>query len=313
MQHSLSLGILLWGQATTWAEHVDAARRIDLAGYDHLWAPDHLLSDWGPPDQALFESWTTLAALAATTGHVRLGHLVGANTLRPPALVAKMAATVDHISGGRFILGLGSGWFELEHVANGIELGAGFGERLQWLDESVGIIRALLEGRTVSSDGGRYHLDGALHAPVPQQAHLPLMIGGVGERRTLRIVARHADMWNGIGTVAELRHKNEVLLAHCAAVGRDPAAIERSVDLKLLIRDEPREARRAWDGLLDANGVRVFDEPDPLLGPPDLVAAGLRGYLEAGFRTIIVELPAPYDIETIERLVGEVPALLAGV
>ena len=198
-------------------------------------------------------------------------------------------------------------------MANGIPLGNGFGERLQWLDKSVGIIRGLLEGRTVSSAAGRYLLDGARHAPIPLQSPLPLMIGGVGERRTLRIVARYADMWNGIGTAAELRHKDEVLLAHCEAVGRDAASIERSVDLKLIIRDEPREARRVWDGLLAANGVRTFGEPDPLLGPPELVAAGLRGYLEAGFRTVIVELPAPYDIETIERLAGEVPALLAGV
>jgi alkanesulfonate monooxygenase SsuD/methylene tetrahydromethanopterin reductase-like flavin-dependent oxidoreductase (luciferase family) len=309
---SVRFGILLWGQSTSWEACLDAARRVDAAGYEHLWAADHLLADWGPPGQPVLESWTCLAAWAMATRRVRLGHLVGANTLRPPALVAKMAATLDHVSAGRFILGLGAGWFELEHLANGLAFGTGPGQRLEWLEESAGIVRDLLAGREVSAARGRYPLRRARHAPQPVQARLPLMIGGTGERRTLRIVARFADMWNAIGTAEALRHKDEVLRRHCDAVGRDEAAIERTVDLKLVIRDEPGEARRAWEALLAANGVTSFNEPDPLLGPPDLVARGLRDYVEAGFRTIVVELPAPYDEETIERLAGEVGPLLAG-
>jgi alkanesulfonate monooxygenase SsuD/methylene tetrahydromethanopterin reductase-like flavin-dependent oxidoreductase (luciferase family) len=309
---SIRLGILPWGQSTSWEAYLDLARRVERAGYEHLWSADHLLADWGPPEQPILESWTTLGAWAGATTRVRLGHLVGANTFRPPALVAKMAATLDHISGGRFILGLGAGWFELEHVANGLPFGSGPGERLEWLDAAAGIVRDLLAGREVSTGSGPYRLERARHAPLPVQDRLPLLIGGTGERRTLRIVARHADMWNAIGTSEELRRKDEVLRAHCEDVGRDEAAIERSVDIKLLLRDEPREARRAWDALLAANGVTRFDEPDPLLGPADLVAAGLAPYIDAGFRTVIVELPAPYDIETVERLQAEVGPLLAG-
>ena len=306
----IQLGILPWGQATSWVAYLETALRVEGAGHDHLWSADHLLADWGPPGQPVFESWVTLAAWASRTQRITLGHLVGANTFRAPALVAKMAATLDHVSDGRFILGLGAAWFELEHHAHGIEPGFGPRERLAWLDEAIGIIRRLLDGAAVSHAGQRYRLDRAHHAPTPIQAHLPVLIGGVGERHTLRVVARHADIWNAIGSPDDLRRKAEILLRHCEREGRDPATITRSVDVKAIVRDEPAEARRVWGGLLAANGVTSFKEPDPLLGPPELIAARLHEYVSAGFRHIVVEVPAPHDAETIERLVSDVKPLL---
>src|SRR5918999_6568085 len=131
------LGILLWNQATDWPSYEASARRVDELGYDHLWTWDHLYAIFGDPYQPIFEGWSVLAGWAGATERTRLGLLVGANTFRNPGLVAKTAATLDHISDGRAILGIGGAWFELEHQAHGIEFGTGFGQRLDWLDEAV--------------------------------------------------------------------------------------------------------------------------------------------------------------------------------
>jgi alkanesulfonate monooxygenase SsuD/methylene tetrahydromethanopterin reductase-like flavin-dependent oxidoreductase (luciferase family) len=153
----LTLGINLWSQATGWQAFIDTARRVDRLGYASLWCWDHLEAIFGDPHQAIFEGWTTLGAWAASTERVRIGLLVGANTFRNPGLVAKSAATLDHVSGGRAILGLGGAWFAHEHEAHGIDFGAGPGDRLDWLDEAVAACRALLDGQAVTSpDGGRY-------------------------------------------------------------------------------------------------------------------------------------------------------------
>jgi alkanesulfonate monooxygenase SsuD/methylene tetrahydromethanopterin reductase-like flavin-dependent oxidoreductase (luciferase family) len=164
------LGVLLWSQATSWSDFESAAKRVDSLGYDHLWAWDHLYAIFGDPYQPIFEGYTTLAAWAKVTTRVRLGLLVGANTFRNPALVAKTLTTLDHISDGRAIAGLGGAWFDLEHAAAGIDFGRGFGERLDWLDESVGSIRVLLDGEAVTSPvGGRYALDAMRLLPPPVQ------------------------------------------------------------------------------------------------------------------------------------------------
>jgi len=310
----LKLGILLWNQATDWPGILDAARRVDRLGYDHLWAWDHLYAIFGDPHQPIFEGWTSLAAYAMATDRTRLGLLVGANTFRNPGLVAKSAATLDHISGGRAILGIGGAWFELEHEAHGIEFGTGFGQRLDWLDESVGAIRAVLEGESVTSDrSGRYHFDDLRHAPAPVQGRLPIMIGGGGEKKTLRTVARYADMWNVFGDPATLAHKDRVLRDHCADVGRDEARIERTVGGKIVIRNTEAEARQVWADQMAHNMTpeEDWDGPQTLwLGSPEQIAAEIRSRVEVGFETVIIELPAPYDVETIERLMNDVKPLV---
>lgn len=145
----LKLGFSLWSQATGWPAMRDVAIRIDALGYDYVFTQDHLLATFGDPLQPILEGWTLLAALAASTSNVELGILVSANTFRNPGLLAKMAVTLDHVSDGRAILGLGAGWFEPEHTAHGIEFGRSPGERLRWLDASTRVIRALLDGETV--------------------------------------------------------------------------------------------------------------------------------------------------------------------
>jgi alkanesulfonate monooxygenase SsuD/methylene tetrahydromethanopterin reductase-like flavin-dependent oxidoreductase (luciferase family) len=176
---NVKLGILLWSQATDWASFERGARRVDELGYDSLWTWDHLYAIFGDPYQPIFEGWMSLAAWAKVTARVELGLLVGANTFRNPGLVAKLATTLDHISDGRAVLGIGGAWFELEHTAHGIEFGRGFGQRLDWLDESVGAMRALLDGEEVTSPpDGRYHMDALRHQPIPLQRRVPIMIGG---------------------------------------------------------------------------------------------------------------------------------------
>jgi alkanesulfonate monooxygenase SsuD/methylene tetrahydromethanopterin reductase-like flavin-dependent oxidoreductase (luciferase family) len=310
----VKLGVLLWNQATGWAEYEDAARRVDQLGYDHMWAWDHLYAIFGDPYQPIFEGWMTLAAWAKVTSRVRLGLLVGANTFRNPGLVAKLATTLDHISDGRAILGIGGAWFELEHVAHGIDFGTGFGQRLDWLDESVAAMRTVLDGGEVSSEpGAHYRFDKLTLLPRPVQARLPIMIGGSGERKTLRTVAKYADMWNAMGSVELLRHKDEVLRTHCDTVGRDPAAIERTVGCKPVIRNTEGEARRAWEAQMAHNRTPMADVADDdtfWVGTPQQVAEQMRARTELGFQTFIAEVPAPYDVETLERWIGEVKPMV---
>jgi alkanesulfonate monooxygenase SsuD/methylene tetrahydromethanopterin reductase-like flavin-dependent oxidoreductase (luciferase family) len=309
----LSFGILLWNQATDWPSYLHAARTVDRLGYAHFWAWDHLYAIFGDQYQPIYEGWTSLAALAMATEQTRLGLLVGANTFRNPGLMAKTASTLDHISNGRAILGLGGAWMEAEHTAHGIDFGSGFGERLTWLDESVAACRSLLDGGSVTSDGtGHYRFDDLRLAPLPVQEHLPIMIGGSGEKKTLRTVARYADMWNAMGSVDVMRHKIEVLREHCSAVGRDPSEIEFTLGIKATIRDTEEEAVRVLNAAIEHNRTPPSDlEGDSTFwtGTPEMLAEWLVPYIELGFRTVISEQPAPYDTETLERLIGEVGPL----
>jgi F420-dependent oxidoreductase-like protein len=305
---------MLWTQQTGWPALLDAARLVDRLGYDTLFADDHLYADAGDPYQPKLEAWTTLTAWAMATERVRLGHWVVANTFRNPGLLAKMATTVDHISGGRVILGIGAAWFELEHRAFGIDFGSSAGERLDWLDESAGMLRALFDGETVTRDGPHYRTQALRISPLPLQPRLPIMIGGGGERKTLRTVARYADIWHYFARpLDDLRRRIAALESHCADVGRDPATIERALtQRRLAIRDDPAAARRAFDAALTHNRTdpATFSPDGAWFGPPELIAEQMLPYLELGFRHLIVELPAPFDQETIERLIGEVKPLL---
>jgi F420-dependent oxidoreductase-like protein len=303
-------GLLAWPQATDWPSYRATVLAAEAAGWDSIWTWDHLLAIMGPWEQPIFEGWTTLAAFAALTTRVRLGLMVGANGFRNPGLTAKLATTLDHISGGRATLGLGGAWFEREHDAFGLDFGTSVGNRLDWLDESVGILRRLLDGETVTHDGPHYHLVDALCLPRPVQAHLPILVGGSGPQKTLRTVAQRADAWNTNGTVEKVAENVRILRAHCAEVGRDPATIEMTVSFPLVIRDDAAEAARVWARLLGANGAAEGAGPMPhLLGSPRAAADTIRPYLELGFTHVIARLPAPFDAETVDRI-GEVRDLL---
>jgi alkanesulfonate monooxygenase SsuD/methylene tetrahydromethanopterin reductase-like flavin-dependent oxidoreductase (luciferase family) len=310
----VKLGVNLWSQGSDWPTFMDAVQRVERLGYDHVWTWDHIYAIFGDPYQPIFEGYTALAAMAQATERIKLGLFVGANTFRNPGLVAKSIATIDHISDGRVILGIGGAWFGLEHKAFGLDFGTGFGQRLDWLAEAVPAMRTLLDGGEVTSPpGGRYAFDGLRIDPLPVQRHVPVMIGGGGEKKTLRIVARHADMWNVFGTVEEVAHKDEVLRSHCADVGRDPAEIERTVGCKVTIRDSQAEAERVYRHLMERNRTpleRVADDQSFWNGTPEQVAERMIAYRRIGFDTFITEPPAPYDEETIERWMSEVKPMV---
>ena len=308
MANEIKVGVLPWGQYTEWPPLLEVGRRADQLGYDSLWTWDHLYpiqGDWRGP---IFEGYMILAGWAGVTHRATLGLMVGANTFRNPALTTKMVTTLDHMCGGRAILGIGGAWFETEHEAYGLDFGSGFGERLDWLDEAVDLMQQMLHKEEATARGPRYHAKRLRNNPPPLQQHLPILIGGSGEKKTLHTVAKYADAWNAGGDIDEVRHKDEVLRRWCKEVGRDEAEIERTLGLGLVvIRDDPTEARR-----VDA----VFREHHPgfdekgRVGSAAEIAESLIPYVQLGFRHIFYDAPAPFDEETLERFIGEVKPVL---
>ncbi len=231
--HPLRFGLKL-SQAAT----IDTLTTIwgiaDDAGFDHCWNMDHFASLGGDDTLDIFEAWTLLAGMAARTSRTRIGCSVTGNTYRHPAVLAKAAVTVDHLSGGRLEFGIGAGWAENEHTMLGLPFGTAR-DRADWLEEALPIIRSLWTTPRTTFAGKHYQLTDAVAEPKPVQTpHPPIWIGGVGRRRTLRMAAEHASVWNAPGgspeQVAEL---SEVLDGHCAAIGRDPAEIRRSVQIRV--------------------------------------------------------------------------------
>jgi alkanesulfonate monooxygenase SsuD/methylene tetrahydromethanopterin reductase-like flavin-dependent oxidoreductase (luciferase family) len=311
----IKVGINLWSQTGTWAELSAAARRVEDLGFESLWAWDHLKAIFGDPDQPIFEGWTAITAWAMQTSKVKIGLMVGANTFRNPGLVAKIVTTLDHASGGRAVLGLGGAWFDLEHREFGFEFGSSAGQRLDWMDESVGAIRDLMEGKRVTSGpGSHYSFDNLAISPLPVQTRLPIMIGGNGRTKTLRSVAKYADQWNAFGLPDEVCELDGVLKRHCEEVGRDEREIERSINLWFVIRDSEAEARRMWAEWMALNKTpieRAMEPSRPVLGTPETIAERLAEYAAVGFRTVMLEMPAPYDAETLERTAREVVPMVA--
>jgi alkanesulfonate monooxygenase SsuD/methylene tetrahydromethanopterin reductase-like flavin-dependent oxidoreductase (luciferase family) len=306
----LRLGALCWNQYTDWPSLLEAGRRADRLGFDTLWTWDHLYPIVGSPDGPMFEGWLTLAAWAQATERVRIGLMVGANTFREPSLTAKMATTLDHISDGRTILGIGGAWFETEHTAFGLPFGDGFPERLRWLGEALPVMRGMLHGERPSAAGPRYHARDVRNDPPPIQERLPLLIGGGGEQVTLKLVARYGDANNVGGGFENVRRKEAILVQHCETVGRDPAEIERTAGLgAVIIRDSRAEAERVQREIFERNGRADLWKDQPIGTPEDLVER-LAPYLGIGYRHLIAGFPSPYDEESMTRLATEVrPAL----
>lgn len=209
-------------------------RVADEAGFDHCWCMDHLATLGPRDDGPIFEAWTLLAAMAVATSRTRIGCMVTGNTYRHPALLAKAAVTVDHLSGGRLEFGLGAGWAENEHTMLGLPFGTA-ADRADWLEDACEVIRSLWTQPRTSFDGKHYKLTDAVAEPKPvQQPYPPIWIGGSGRQRTLRITARYADVWNAAGgSPKEVAEVSAVLDQRCAEIGRDPAQIRRSVQLRV--------------------------------------------------------------------------------
>ena len=307
----VKIGFLLWPQTDSWPSLRDAAVRAERAGAASLWTWDHLMSIVGPWQGPILEGWMVLAGWAEATERATLGLMVGANTFRNPGLTAKLAITLDHQSNGRAILGIGGAWFEREHDAYGIDFGSGFGERLDRLDESVRTIRRLLDGERFDHDGPIYPMHDALAAPRPVQAHLPIMIGGSGPKKTLRTLARYGDQWNAGGSLEDLRRKDATMRERCAEIGRDPETIEKTFSVDMVLRDTRKAALDRYVEVATLGGFEADVDDAPQVGAPEQVADSLRPMVELGFRHFLVDLPAPYDAETIDRI-GEVQELLRG-
>jgi len=306
----VKFGANCWNQYTPWAELRQAGIRADRLGFDSLWTWDHLYPIQGDHEGPILEGYMTLAAWAEATEHATLGLMVGANTFRNPAVVAKKVTTLDHISNGRAVLGIGGAWFETEHRGLGLEFGSSPGERLRWLDEAVQIMRGMLDGERPS--GSRYYTaDRALNLPLPIQEHLPILVGGGGEKKTLRIVAKYADACNLGSGFANVKRKDAILRQHCTDVGRDESEIERTVGVgTVIIRHTRDDAQRAFAEMWahHRNAEPWRNQP---VGTVDDVVEHLRPFGEIGFRHLIVGFPAPHDAETMERLVNEVKPRLA--
>ncbi len=297
-------------QDVSYHEILDTALEAEELGYDGVWLFDHFFPIMGKPEGPCLEGWTALSALAALTKRVRLGILVSGNTYRHPSLLAKMAATLDIISAGRLEFGLGGAWFELEHNALGLPFPP-VRERLDRLEEALQLIRLLwTEGTRGKADfeGRHYQLKGAICNPGPvQRPYPPIMIGGGGERRTLRSVARHADLWNTFGPPELFRHKISVLEEHCRAEGRNPDDIEKSVLRFIHVGDDPKDVDRVIERTAKRTGGSEEDLRKTILtGNPDAVAEQVREYHEAGVTHVIFGLLPLWDFPSFRRFAKEV-------
>jgi len=285
-------------------EHVAGlAVAAEESGFASVWVMDHFwqLPPLGGPDQPILEGYTLLGALAARTARVRLGTLVTGVTYRNPALLAKQVTTLDVISGGRAILGIGAAWYEEEHAALGFDFPP-VGERMDRLEEAVQICRAMFTEDVPSFAGTYYRIEGAKNLPRPVQPGGPrILVGGSGEKRTLRIVARYADMCNVHGSPATIRRRLDILRRHCEDVGRDPAEITSSRRGSLILTETAEEAEQVSKLVRDAVGPE-FDEQFTV-GTEEQVANAVGELVDAGLDALIFDMA--YGRADQVRRVGE--------
>ena len=313
----MKLGVLIEAEAgLTWERWRRLVAQVERLGFESLWLSDHFLS-LSVAERDSLEPWVALTVAAAETTRVRLGPLVSPMTFRHPALLARMAVAVDNLSGGRLVLGVGAGWNEVEHRAYGI-LYPPARERLDMLEEGIEVIRRLLGDTPAHFAGRHYQLDGAdLQPKATQRPWVPLLIGGMGERRTLPLVARYADEWNLTTADAALyRAKSARLAACCQAIGRDPATIARSVAVGLLVGRDAAELRARSETLQRLvprlAPLGPTEVPDAMravgwvVGKPTEVVASLRALADAGVSRAMLQLTDQTDLAALELVAREV-------
>lgn len=285
MKQRSALGFgLCTDQNLTWSETVERWQLFERLGFDSVWDCDHFQQP-SRPNGPYFEGWTLLAALAAQTTTIRIGVLVTSNTFRHPALLAKQAVTVDHISNGRLELGLGAGWYEPEHEAFGLPFPEP-AELVARFRESVQVIDLLLRHDVTSFDGEYYQITEAPFRPGPIQQPRPPLTLGAHRSKMLRVVAEYADRWNSHGSVAEIRERNAILDEHCAAIGRDPASIVRSL--------------YGWASLMPADPWESVEAFLEVVGR----------YRDAGVNEFILDAPDVDRFPVLERIATEaIPSL----
>jgi F420-dependent oxidoreductase-like protein len=293
------------------------ATTAEAAGFDSVFVMDHFfqLPGLGKPDENMFEAYALLSALAARTSTVRLGALVGGMTYRNPAVLAKTVTCLDVISGGRAIWGIGAGWFELEHQAYGIEFGT-FTDRFEKLEEGLQIAKAMFVEHATSFQGKWFHVHDAFNEPKPvQPVGPPILIGGSGERKTLRMVAQYADACNVFGGPAAVRHSMDVLDEHCARLDRDPSTICRTRLGTLVVGRTMEDAEAKVESRL--GGGRFRDLPAEMqerfvLGDADTVRAAAQELLDAGLDGLIFNMVDAHDPEAIEQAADALRPVLHG-
>ena len=313
---TLSVGIMIEGQeGLTWERWQRLARTVEACGYESLFRSDHLTGLFGESRRPSLDTWASLTWLATGTSRIRFGPLVCPLTFYHPALLAKRAAAVDQLSGGRLDLGLGAGWHEPEHRMFGIPFPS-LKERLDRLDCGARLIRALGEGRPVTLDQPYYPLAAAESYPLPARGRLPLLIGARGEKRALRIVAEHAEEWNTTRvTFEDYGVKRAALERHCNAVGRDPATITRSLMVPVIVgRSEADTATRR--GRARASFPRLPEDAAGwrsagfLHGSPAEVVEDLARWRELGIQRVMLQMIDQEDLAAIELIAREIlPAL----
>ena len=297
------------GAADAWATSMGVARKAEALGYDHLWVYDHVETVPRREPEHVFEAWTTMAALATGTTTARLGQLVTCAAYRNAGLLAKQAACVDVMSGGRLIFGIGAGWYKREYQAYGWEFPSA-GTRLAILDETVQAVRRLWTDKETTVEGRHVHLDGAFCDPKPLQQLPPSWIGGGGEKVTLRIAAEHADATNWQVGLDAFRHKSGVLRQHCERVGRDFDTIVRTHGPDCRLFDNDADLQRWLDAPGGGSlwGTTPHDQyvRDNLVGTAEQVAEKVQGYVDAGCREFVLWFRDYPSTESLERFISEV-------
>jgi len=287
------------GTQQAWPDILEVARHAELTGWDRVYVADHFMSNDDEAAGPMLECWAVVAALATAVPRVGIGTLVCGNTYRHPAVLANQAATTDIVSGGRIVLGLGAGWQQNEHDRYGIELPP-VRERMDRFAEACAIVRSLTTQARTTFHGRHYSLTDAPMEPKPI-GRLPLLVGGGGEKRTLRIAAEHADEWNVWSTPEVFAHKSAVLDRHCEDVGRDPAEIRRSTQALLFLSDDEAFLARIREGDLGRSAI---------VGTPAEVVDVVGAYRDAGVDELIVPDftlgTGERRIETLDRFREEV-------
>ncbi len=288
---------------------VEIATTAESSGFSSISMMDHLhqIPPVGPPENWMMEGNTILAALAARTSSINLGLLVGGVTYRNPALVAKTVTTLDIISGGRAVLGLGAAWFEGEHQAYGFEFPS-LKTRFEYLEDALQICRAMFTQDVATVVGKHFRVDRALNNPKPLRGDIPILIGGSGERKTLRFVAKFGDGSNLFGDLARVKHLLGVLEGHCEDVGRDPAEITKTRMGTVFIAPTHEAAEAKFEAIA---GDSADARARAFVGDPGEVAEQVQAYLDAGLDGVTITLPDVHDIETV-KLAGETLGAVIG-
>jgi F420-dependent oxidoreductase-like protein len=287
------------GAENKWNKAVEIAVLAEQLGFDSIWVYDHFHNVPVPAHEAVFECWTTIAAISQRTSRIRLGQMVGCNSYRNPGLLAKITSTVDVISGGRLDWGIGAGWYENEYRGYGYEFKKP-SDRIGMLRETVEIVKSMWTNAETTYDGKYYKMERANCDPKPlQQPTPPVWIGGGGEKVTLRVVAEHADVSNFGSSVEEFVRKREILKGHCAAIGRDEETIRKTVSSEVFIRETEKE-------IIEAGSRSLWGEPaeswraKALVGTPEQVSEKIQRYLDAGCTGFVPWCPDYPSTETLE-------------